>query len=64
MSKNRVCCNCRHDIRQEDNTGHIHCYCEIEGKYLSYVSVMEHWCKYWARDRKWDGERRVDDDEK
>ena len=52
---NHVCCNCRHCIR-EWTEGTCHCKCGMTGDYLGYVTVMEHWCKHWSRERKWDNE--------
>lgn len=49
MERQRVCCNCRHNIRTEvDN--HIECRCEIDGEYLPYLTVMNHWCRRWAKE--------------
>ena len=58
MSENRICCNCRHNIRTGE-VPNIKCYCDIDGSWLSYVTVMTHWCRRWAKD-KWDKEQ--DDD--
>ena len=47
--KKRVCCNCRHNKR----TGiapRIECHCDLDGSWLSYVTVMTHWCPHWAKD--------------
>lgn len=58
VENGKVCCNCRHNIREEDNDHHIHCRCEIDNRYLSYVAVMEGWCRHWATDKdKWEGEK-------
>jgi hypothetical protein len=46
----KVCCNCRHCIRERDEkTLYTHCHCEIDKRYLSYVEVMEWWCRKWAK---------------
>ena len=56
----KVCCNCRHCIRVEknieNNLRYIECYCDVNRKlrWLSYLSVMTHWCRRWARDKSWD----------
>lgn len=46
----KVCCNCRHDIRQYLEDGHVHNYCDVEHKYMGYVEVMEGWCRHWAKE--------------
>ena len=51
MSQNRVCCNCRHNIRKKSDTGHIYCECEVTGKYMGYVKVMNGWCRHWSKER-------------
>lgn len=47
----KVCCNCRHNIRRDDDKGYTHCYCEIDDKYMGYSQVMEGWCKHWSKER-------------
>lgn len=55
VENSKVCCNCRHCIRERDEeTLYTHCYCEVEKRYLGYVAVMTWWCRHWARERKWD----------
>ena len=49
--RNRVCCNCRHNIR----TGDIKCHCEIDGHYIGYLDSFYYWCRRWAKD-KWQEE--------
>jgi hypothetical protein len=44
----KVCCNCRHNIRTGEITN-IKCHCDIDGSWLSYVTVMTYWCKHWSR---------------
>lgn len=46
----KVCCNCRHNKRYRGKSGTIHCECEINGKWLSYIRVMTGWCKHWAKE--------------
>ena len=58
MSENRICCNCRHNIRTGE-VPNIKCYCDIDGSRLGYVTVMTHWCRRWAED-KWDKEQSND----
>ena len=48
----KVCCNCRHNIRRDDDKGFTHCYCEIDDKYMGYAQVMEGWCKHWSKERR------------
>lgn len=30
----------------------IHCRCEVDSRYLAYMTVMCHWCKHWSKERK------------
>ena len=53
MSESRVCCNCRHNIRTGEVTN-VECHCEIDGAWLSYLTVMTHWCRRWAKDKKFE----------
>jgi len=50
----KVCCNCRHCIREQEG-GCTHCKCEINNRYLSYASVMEGWCRRWAKEKEDEG---------
>lgn len=50
----RVCCDCRHNIRTGE-PAHIKCHCEIDGHYIGYVACFEHWCRRWAKEKKWEG---------
>jgi len=48
----KVCCNCRHCIRiVGKNDEVVTCGCDVDDSWLSYVTVMTHWCKHWSRDR-------------
>lgn len=49
----RVCCDFRHNIRTGEPT-HIKCHCEIDGHYIGYVACFEHWCRRWAKEKKWE----------
>lgn len=51
VENNKVCCNCRHNIRSEDQDGVIRCTCEITGKRMGYVWVMEGWCRHWSKEK-------------
>ena len=58
----KVCCNCRHCIRVEKERHNIECHCDIDNRYLGYLTVMTHWCRRWARDKKWevnDGKKKM-----
>lgn len=46
----KVCCNCRHCIRTGE-VSNITCHCDIDGSWLSYITVMTHWCRHWSRER-------------
>ena len=53
MGKKRVCCNCRHNIREKAETYKIIiCRCEVKNIYLSYGTAMEGWCKHWAKKKQ------------
>jgi len=48
----KVCCNCRHCKRTENEDADITwCHCDIDGRYLSYYEVMETSCRHWAKDK-------------
>ena len=56
VENGKVCCNCRHCIRERDEeTLYTRCHCEVDEKFLSYVTVMTWWCKHWAKEKeiKW-----------
>lgn len=53
VENGKVCCSCRRCIRIGE-VGEIKCHCEIDGHHIGYVSCMEHWCRHWAREKKWD----------
>ncbi len=59
----KVCCNCRHCIRTGEITN-IQCHCDIDGSWLSYMTVMTHSCRRWSREKAEteveDGNRRVE----
>ena len=51
----KVCCNCRHCIRQwdnADNEGLCQTYCEMDKHYIGYVECHEHWCRRWAKEKE------------
>jgi len=48
----KVCCNCRHCIRERnEETLYTECHCEISGAYLCYAEVMWGWCRHWAKEK-------------
>ena len=57
MSKDRVCCNCRHNIRTEKDEL-IESHCEIDGSYIGYAKCFEGWCKHWAKEAENEVNRR------
>ena len=48
----KVCCNCRHCIRQFGDTGLCQTYCEIDNHYIGYVKCHEGWCRHWSKERR------------
>lgn len=48
----KVCCNCRHNIRKKDKDGRIECECDIDNSYIGYVQCMESRCKHWAKEKE------------
>lgn len=50
----KVCCNCRHNIRTTVDEYHTKCNCDIDGHYIGYVACFEHWCRHWAKNKKFD----------
>lgn len=48
----KVCCNCRHNVRAETHDGIVSCKCDINNSWLSYITVMTHWCRHWSKDRE------------
>lgn len=53
VENGKVCCNCRHNIRARDEKyDMIICRCEIHDCYMSYVQVMEEWCRRWSKEKE------------
>lgn len=53
--RKRVCCNCGRCIRVKDENGMVkYNKCEIDGRYLGYLTTMEGWCRRWCIDHSWD----------
>lgn len=53
VENGKICCNCRHCIRERDEEDiYTRCHCEVDGKYLPYITVMVHWCRHWANDKE------------
>ena len=52
VENGRVCCNCRHNVRiQDEKYSTIYCHCEIHDYNMSYAQVMEGWCRRWSKER-------------
>jgi len=53
VENGKVCCNCRHCIRERDEeTLFTRCHCEVDGKYMPYITVMMRWCRHWAKEKE------------
>ena len=53
VENGKVCCNCRHCKRTQNEDANIECHCEIDNnRYLSYFEVMETSCRHWAKDKE------------
>ena len=53
VENGKVCCNCRHCIRSEDQKYNIIvCRCEVFGRYLSYADVMASCCERWEKKKE------------
>lgn len=61
MSKNRVCCNCRHNQRCDMYEG-ILCFCDIDGRWMGYIECMTGWCRHWASDAEYWAEKEIRND--
>lgn len=48
----KVCCNCRHCVRVPKEIVGVECRCDLDNSYLGYLTVMEHWCRHWSRERR------------
>lgn len=63
MSKNRVCCNCLHNIRTNNlEYAMALCHCEIDGHYIGYVACLEDWCRHRASDAEYWAEKEIRND--
>ena len=58
MSEDKVCCNCKHNIRTGE-VPHIQCHCDIDNHYIGYVDCMTYRCKRWVRTKKFDDVEKV-----
>ena len=46
----KICCNC---IRERDEkTLYTRCQCVVDNHYISYVDMMEGWCRHWAKEKE------------
>ena len=53
VENEKVCCNCRHNIRIKDKNGNIKCYCNIiDCLRLTYNEVMSRSCRHWSKDKE------------
>ena len=53
VENGKVCCNCRHCKRiQKENGTLIECRCDRDNAYLTYATVLGHWCRHWAKERE------------
>lgn len=57
VENNKICCNCRHNIRTKETTC-IECHCDIDGHYIGYIACFEHWCRHWAKDKEIESEEK------
>ena len=48
--KDRICCNCKHNIRELARKLPIRNYCEIDRHYIGYIDCFDCWCKHWAKE--------------
>ena len=54
----KVCCNCRHNIRIKEVDGRIKCECDIDHSYIWYVACcMNYKCRHWAKDKWQEGKQ-------
>ena len=51
-TESKCCCNCKHNIRKEDNEGEIYCECEIDKHYIGYVACFCCSCDKWKGEVK------------
>lgn len=53
--KDRVCCNCRHNIRHNAITSDNEYIatinnCDIDGHYIGYSQCFDNWCRHWSEE--------------
>ena len=48
VENNKVCCNCRHNIRHHEDK-RVVCYCDIDNEYIGIVKCLTYWCKHWSK---------------
>jgi len=51
VENGKVCCNCNHCMRIGGKINPVTCCCDIDGSWLSYVTVMTYWCRHWSIDK-------------
>lgn len=53
VENGKVCCNCRHCIRDKDKDGFVRrCLCEIDNTRLEYIQVLTGFCRRWAKEEE------------
>ena len=53
VENGKVCCNCKHCKRiQKEHGAVIECRCDRDNAYLTYSTVLGHWCRHWAKERE------------
>ena len=55
VENNKVCCNCRHNIRKREvmfRETFINCYCNIDNHYIGHTECMEGWCRRWSKEKE------------
>lgn len=51
VENGKVCCSCRHCKRiQKEHGTVIECRCDMDNAYLTYATVLEHWCRHWSKE--------------
>ena len=52
-NEDKVCCNCRHNIRMRNNDGaFLRTVCEMDGHYIDYIECMTMRCRHWAKEKE------------
>jgi len=43
---------CLYIKKRDEKTFYTRCQCIVDNHYLSYMTVMEGWCRHWAKGRE------------